>query len=63
MINQYILIIKNEIEGIKINMNFEENMGINCSFINNFTPSSIACKNPINLTLLGPRRICLSLKT
>jgi len=43
------------------NIDFEENLGIICSFIRSLTPSMIACNKPMNDTLFGPRRVCLRL--
>jgi len=35
-------------------------VGINISFVNNFTPSANGCNNPHNPTTFGPRRLCIA---
>jgi hypothetical protein len=58
-VNHSRYITKKETPGTSKKDISEELRVINCSFFNNFTPSIIACKIPIKLTLVGPRRFCL----
>lgn len=48
-----------EIPGTNKKETSAELSGVICSFFSNLTPSIIACRRPINLTLVGPKRFCL----
>lgn len=45
--------------GAAINKAGEAAIGHTGSFRNNFTPSAIGCKSPINPTTFGPLRSCM----